>query len=343
MSSDGGQDPRSELARLYPPLAPALHAWACLRLRPEDRPRLAPEDLTQEVWLRAFTVFGAFDPARMMFRAWLSAGAKNVLLEARKRARRAGPERVTEQSGALARSRADDTGLRRAGSAVSGSGRWRQGRESVGRTPGACPACVPLKGGLTRNCENEWKRGIGDRRRASIRACSTAAAQPRRAKASQGPGEPVPEGYRADVEVDQLIERLRPLLTRESRIAAAWLFGSAARGELRADSDVDVGVVFARGMSAHDRQHVLADLASRLEAATAPRTLDLVDLEDQGHVFVHRALRDGKRIVVNDEERRVDFESDALVWYLDFKPTWDIAAREQQDGMRRWLRPLLRR
>lgn len=144
------------------------------------------------------------------------------------------------------------------------------------------------------------------------------------------------------MEVDQLIERLRPLLAREGRIAAAWLFGSAARGELRADSDVDVGVVFARGMTARERELVLAELSSRLESATAPRALDLVDLEDQGHVFVHRALRDGKRIVVNDEERRVDFESDALVWYLDFKPTWDIAAREQQDGMRRWLQTRLK-
>lgn len=40
---------------------------------------------------------------------------------------------------------------------------------------------------------------------------------------------------------------------------------------------------------------------------------------------------------LHDEERRVDFESDALVRYLDFKPTWDLAANEQIDGMRRWL------
>lgn len=140
-----------------------------------------------------------------------------------------------------------------------------------------------------------------------------------------------------------LIERLRPLLAAEPRIAAAWLFGSAARGEMRPDSDVDVGVIFVRGLQAQQREAVLADLASRLESSTAPRALDLVALEDQGHVFVHRALRDGKRIVVNDEERRVDFESDALVRYLDFKPTWDLAAREQVGGMRRWLQDYIRR
>jgi predicted nucleotidyltransferase len=34
------------------------------------------------------------------------------------------------------------------------------------------------------------------------------------------------------------------LLVRWPSVAAAWLFGSAVRGELRFDSDVDVGVLF---------------------------------------------------------------------------------------------------
>jgi RNA polymerase sigma factor (sigma-70 family) len=91
-------DPHSELARLYPPLAPALHAWACLRLRPEDRPHLPPEDLTQEVWLRAFQVFHTFNSSRTSFRAWLFAVAKNVLLEVRRRARRSQAEQAAHGS-----------------------------------------------------------------------------------------------------------------------------------------------------------------------------------------------------------------------------------------------------
>jgi predicted nucleotidyltransferase len=139
------------------------------------------------------------------------------------------------------------------------------------------------------------------------------------------------------VQAGQLIERMRPTLAAEPRIAVAWLFGSAARGEMRPDSDVDVGVVFARNVPAGERTLLLADLASRLEAATVPHPVDVVALEEQGHVFVHRVLQEGQRIAVNDEERRVDFESEAVIWYLDFKPTWDLAANEQVAGMRRWL------
>ncbi len=80
-------DPAQRLADLYPPLAPALHAWACVRLG-TDRTRIAPEDLTQEVWLRAVEVFERFDAGRMPFRAWLFAVAKNVLLEVRRRLER---------------------------------------------------------------------------------------------------------------------------------------------------------------------------------------------------------------------------------------------------------------
>jgi RNA polymerase sigma factor (sigma-70 family) len=81
----GPEAPGDALARLYPPLAPALLAWAELRLSPRLRRSVAPEDLAQEVWLRAVEVFASFDPARVSFRAWLFAVGKRVLLELHRR------------------------------------------------------------------------------------------------------------------------------------------------------------------------------------------------------------------------------------------------------------------
>ncbi len=90
--------PDQRLDLLYPPLAPALHAWACTRISSGDRARVAPEDLTQEVWLRALQVFDQFDPKHSTFRAWLFAVAKNVLLELRRRLRHARPEQAPHGS-----------------------------------------------------------------------------------------------------------------------------------------------------------------------------------------------------------------------------------------------------
>lgn len=139
------------------------------------------------------------------------------------------------------------------------------------------------------------------------------------------------------VDATILIRRMQPILTAAPEVAVAWLFGSAARGTMRPDSDVDVAILFRGGLDEATREARLADLASRLEASCAPHVLELVDLAAQGPVFVHRALVDGKRIVVNDDDRRGTFEGEAHIRYLDWKPTWDIAAREQQAGMRRWL------
>lgn len=50
---------------------------------------MTPEDVAQEVWLRAVRIYEtAFDPARSSARAWLFAIAKNILLEVQRAASR---------------------------------------------------------------------------------------------------------------------------------------------------------------------------------------------------------------------------------------------------------------
>jgi RNA polymerase sigma-70 factor, ECF subfamily len=65
---------------LYERLAPALHAWATLRIGPAHRGRLDPEDVVQEVWWRAMDAFATYDPEKGVFRAWIFQIANRVLL-----------------------------------------------------------------------------------------------------------------------------------------------------------------------------------------------------------------------------------------------------------------------
>lgn len=69
------------LEELYARVAPALFAWARLRIPGRFRTRLDAEDLVQEVWIRALTIFDSYDPQRSSFRAWIFRVAKNVMLE----------------------------------------------------------------------------------------------------------------------------------------------------------------------------------------------------------------------------------------------------------------------
>ena len=50
----------ARFAELYERIAPSLYTWAELRIRPELRQWVDPGDVVQEVWCRAWKVFGTF-------------------------------------------------------------------------------------------------------------------------------------------------------------------------------------------------------------------------------------------------------------------------------------------
>jgi len=66
---------------LYERIAPSLYAWAKIRSKPDQGLALEPEDLLQEVWLRAYEHLGDFDATQASFRSWIFGIAKNVAYE----------------------------------------------------------------------------------------------------------------------------------------------------------------------------------------------------------------------------------------------------------------------
>lgn len=72
-------------------------------------------------------------------------------------------------------------------------------------------------------------------------------------------------------------------LLSSAGVTAAWLFGSAARGEERADSDIDLLVTFDREVFLFDRM----DIADRLSELAGRR----VDLLTKIHPFFEPYIR----------------------------------------------------
>jgi predicted nucleotidyltransferase len=101
-------------------------------------------------------------------------------------------------------------------------------------------------------------------------------------------------------------------------ITAAYLFGSVARGEARAGSDVDVAVLTAAGPPPGLDGLYLA-LADALEQHLG-RRVQVVVLDRAPLDLVHRVLRDGRLLLDRDPSRRIAFEVRARREYFDLQP-----------------------
>ncbi len=101
-------------------------------------------------------------------------------------------------------------------------------------------------------------------------------------------------------------------------IAAAYLFGSVARGTARPDSDVDVAVL-PRARKSGSLDALELDLEGELERALG-REVQLVVLHHAPADLVHRVLRDGELVCDHDPSQRIAFEVRARNEYFDLLP-----------------------
>jgi predicted nucleotidyltransferase len=114
---------------------------------------------------------------------------------------------------------------------------------------------------------------------------------------------------------------LREILTTRAStegIAAAYLFGSVARGTARPDSDVDVGVLYSA-----DPPRTLAGLPFGLEGdleSALGLPVQLVVLNHAPVDLIVRVLWDGKLLVDRDRSRRIEFEVRSRNEFWDLEP-----------------------
>jgi predicted nucleotidyltransferase len=106
-------------------------------------------------------------------------------------------------------------------------------------------------------------------------------------------------------------------------VAVAYLFGSRAEGTARPDSDHDVAVLFADEDPAFD---ATVRLGAAL-AAVLGTPVDVVDLDRAELELRGRVAERGRLLFSADEARRVGFEVDARLRWIEFRPVLEETTR----------------
>lgn len=116
-------------------------------------------------------------------------------------------------------------------------------------------------------------------------------------------------------------EQVRQLLSARPEVLDGYLFGSAARGQAAAHSDVDVAVYVDEGVLARPGFGYQAELGADLQRALGRPDVDVVILNRASPLLYHRVLRDGERVFTRDLAATTTREGMALSRYCDFVPT----------------------
>ncbi len=117
-----------------------------------------------------------------------------------------------------------------------------------------------------------------------------------------------------------LAERITDVLSARREILEAYLFGSLARGEGRAHSDIDIAVFVDQAKTEPSLFGYRSELTSALMSGLGSNAVDVVILNDAPPLLYHRVLRDGSRLLSRDLRATTVREGRALSRYCDFAP-----------------------
>ena len=117
---------------------------------------------------------------------------------------------------------------------------------------------------------------------------------------------------RFDIPVAEIVSLLARAFAvgDEEQILALYVFGSAARGALRADSDIDLAFLGPRGLD----PVVVHDVGTRI-ASRLGRDVDLVDLRTASTVLCAEIVGHGQRLHDANANATAEFEMYALSDY----------------------------
>ena len=121
-------------------------------------------------------------------------------------------------------------------------------------------------------------------------------------------------------------QRIIQYLYNHDQVIAAWLFGSMAQGRARQDSDIDVAILFAPGLTKDQLFNLKLKVAVELTEQVG-REVDIVDMVSAPPYLQHQVRKTGRLLLEKDHHYRVAFDVESRRIYFDLAPI--LAFRNQ--------------
>ncbi|QGG48949.1 type VII toxin-antitoxin system MntA family adenylyltransferase antitoxin [Heliorestis convoluta] len=119
--------------------------------------------------------------------------------------------------------------------------------------------------------------------------------------------------------IEEAIEETKKILQKKEEVSAAYLFGSIAKGNYRANSDIDIAILFIPAMTKLERFEKRLELMGHIEDV-AQRSADVIDLLEAPLFLQHQIRKYGKLIIEKDKAYRIDQEVRSRREYFDLMP-----------------------
>ena len=126
-------------------------------------------------------------------------------------------------------------------------------------------------------------------------------------------------------------------LSKESTVAAAYLYGSVSRETSTPLSDVDLALVLDRGLDLRQRGTILRRIVMLLGRSCPGLAFDVRCLEELPAAVGGRVVTEGVVVFERDPARRVAAEVRARMLYHDFLPFERFGDSAGLGGLRRRL------
>lgn len=123
-----------------------------------------------------------------------------------------------------------------------------------------------------------------------------------------------------------VVRELETFFATQPAVAAAWLFGSVAKGRATDRSDIDVAVLLRRTPRTPKDLDAIAEIQDALQGLLHV-DVDVAVLNRAAPDFVHRVLRDGVLVNDADHKARVLFEVQSRKDYWDVLPILQLYRR----------------